>query len=290
MYPDMQQGQYPDMPYMQPEYPLPYPDMQQGPMFTDMPLMQQGYNMYPDMPHMQQEYPYMPHQQEKVSPPKLTAKMLETLLPESESRSSTSRSMYSKAPIVDSRSTLVHLPTFSRKIKMPNFGAPSKHQHRTHHKMSHRHIDARSRHQPGKHHKNHKKAYQSLMGPRYSFGLGQNAGTGSQYSSYQSLPRMGRQSPYYTQDQLLSQQLSPRFEQTSDAHPLQYTTSATGVFNTAEEFHSPFDMPNDQAYDSPASLSVSSYQPSKVPNMASGYEQISLSSSQAGELPIDSLI
>ena len=221
----VQQGPDTDIPPMQ-GYPFP------NYMYTDIPHRDvQGYpspnHMYTDLAHMHQGpgymytdtpmygYPYnMP---QNFSPP---AQPQRAIVPESESGSSTSRSMYSKAPLIDSKSNLA-VPFISRKIKMPTFSGP---------------------------------------------------------------PRIGRHSPYYTHDQLQTSlsQLSPRFEHTSDTHPLQYTTSATGVFNTAEEFCST----NDQVYGSPSihvntSLSVSSYQPSKVP--ASGYERISLSSSRSEE-------
>lgn len=84
---------------------------------------------------------------------------------------------------------------------------------------------------------------------------------------------------------------SPAFEQTSGARRLQYTTSATGAFNTAEEFYSPNNsevllsrqgkssesMFLPRGYSGASNLSQ---QHIKLPG--NGYEVISLSSSQVG--------
>lgn len=81
---------------------------------------------------------------------------------------------------------------------------------------------------------------------------------------------------------------SPKFEQTSGTQPLRYTTSATGAFNTAEEFYSPNNsvagirgkssdlfLPHIHSGTSNISLSV-------LPGNGNGYELISLSSSMIG--------
>lgn len=90
---------------------------------------------------------------------------------------------------------------------------------------------------------------------------------------------------------------SPKFEQTSGTQPLRYTTSATGAFNTAEEFYSPnnsvggmhgksSDLFLPRAIHSGTSnmsLSVSQQQISlRLPGNGNGYELISLSSSMIG--------
>ncbi len=78
-------------------------------------------------------------------------------------------------------------------------------------------------------------------------------------------------------------QLSPNFEQTSGAQPLQYTTSATGAFNTAEEFHSGQDTElcgrNSESMFLPRGYSGSSVNVSTGRTNHSAFEVISVSSS-----------
>lgn len=82
-------------------------------------------------------------------------------------------------------------------------------------------------------------------------------------------------------------EFSPHFEQTSGVQPLQYTTSATGAFNTAEEFQSGQDTYNNsQGQNSELMFLPRGYSGSSTKstgrNNNSAFEIISLSSSQIG--------